>query len=31
VSELKDQPRTAKKSESEAEGSPKAADHDWHL
>jgi hypothetical protein len=31
VSELKDQPRTAKKSENEAEGSPKAADHNWHL
>ncbi len=31
VSELKDQPRTAKESENEAEGSPKAADHDWHL
>ena len=31
VSELKDQPRTAKKSENEAEGRPKGADHDWHL
>ena len=31
VSELKDQPRTAKKSENEAESRPKAADHDWHL
>jgi len=30
VSELKDQP-TAKKTENEAEGSPKAADRDWHL
>ena len=31
VSELKDQPKTAKKSENEAESRPKAADHDWHL
>jgi hypothetical protein len=31
VSELEDQPRATKKSESEAVSRPKAADHDWRL